>query len=225
MSSARLHLGIIPDGNRRWAKKQLLRPWEGHEAGATAFRSLIRWCRDNPAIAVLTIWGFSTENWTRSQEETEQLMKIYERYLTDERAEFHKNKTRFVHSGRTDRLPASLMALIGAISAETKEYTDFTLQVALDYGGRDEIVRAAQKATDPISLTEETFRELLDHPELPDVDLVIRTSGEQRTSGFFIWQAAYAELLFIDKFFPDLTPADLEVAVTDFFTRQRRFGK
>jgi undecaprenyl diphosphate synthase len=221
----RLHIGIIPDGNRRWASRQLLRPWQGHEAGATAFRALVRWCRDNPAISVLTIWGFSTENWTRSREETEQLMAIYERYLTEERAEFHTNQTRFVHSGRTDRLPPALVELIKQTSEETKEYSEFVLHVALDYGGRDEIVRAAQKLTDPAQATEESFRQQLDHPELPDVDLVIRTSGEQRTSGFFIWQAAYAELMFIDKFFPDVTPADLDAALADFAQRQRRFGR
>lgn len=220
-----LHLGIIPDGNRRWAKKQLLRPWQGHEAGATAFRSLVRWCRDNPRLSILTIWGFSTENWTRSPEETKKLMGIYERYLTEERAEFHKNKTRFVHSGRTDRLPAALMSLIKDVSEETKDYTEFTLHVALDYGGRDEIIRAAQKITDPKKITEESFKVLLDHPELPDVDLVIRTSGEQRTSGFFIWQSAYAELLFNDKLFPDLTPEDLKAALKEYDSRQRRFGK
>jgi undecaprenyl diphosphate synthase len=115
--------------------------------------------------------------------------------------------------------------LIGETTEETKNFNEFTLHVALDYGGRDEVVRAAKKAEDPASLTEDTFRQLLDHPELPDIDLVIRTSGEQRTSGFFIWQAAYAELLFINKHFPDVKPEDLDKALSDFSTRHRRFGK
>ena len=220
-----MHLGIIPDGNRRWAKQRTLQPWKGHEAAITAFRAIIEWAHDDPRIGVLTVWGLSTENWNRPAREITELMRIYETFLREEHATFHEKKTRLIHSGRADRIPPSLASLITTITAETTQYTDFTLNFALDHGGRDEVVRAAKKVTDPDNLTEETFRTLLDHPELPDIDLVIRTSGEQRTSGFFIWQAAYAELMFINKYFPDLTPADLDIALTDFSTRQRRFGK
>lgn len=219
-----LHLGIIPDGNRRWAKQQALKPWQGHEAAIVAFRKIIDWAHVNPHIAVLTVWGLSTENWNRPKQELVELMRIYEEFLAEEEATFHQKKTRLVHSGRADRIPTSLAALIQKLTAETAAYQDFTLNFALDHGGRDEVVRAAQKIKDSKTLTEEAFRALLDHPELPDIDLVIRTSGEQRTSGFFIWQAAYAELIFIDKFFPDLKPADLDTALADFHTRQRRFG-
>lgn len=220
-----LHLGIIPDGNRRWARKRALQPWKGHEEGVEAFKKAIDWARQNPRIGTLTIWGFSTENWNRSEEEVRILMEIYERFLREESATFHEKKTRLVHSGRSDRIPSSLAQLIRKIAAETASYSEFTLNFALDYGGRDEVVRAFKKVSDPAALTEENFRQYLDHPELPDVDLVIRTSGEQRTSGFFIWQSAYAEWVFNDKYFPDLTPQDLESAVAEYDSRQRRFGK
>jgi len=220
-----LHLGIIPDGNRRWAKQRALQPWKGHEAGTDAFRKIIDWAHDNPEVAVLTIWGFSTENWNRSQEEITQLMKIYERFLRDEAHTFHEKKTRLVHSGRTDRIPGSLATIIAQLAGETSNYDELILNFALDHGGRDEVARAIQKIKNPAEVTEENFRQYLDNPALPDFDLIIRTSGEQRTSGFFIWQAAYAELMFIDKYFPDLTPLDLDKALTDFASRQRRFGK
>jgi undecaprenyl diphosphate synthase len=152
-------------------------------------------------------------------------MEIYERFLSKESATFHEKKTRLTHSGRADRIPPSLADLIQKIVQETAKYTQFTLNFALDSGGRDEVVRAVRKVADPASLTEETFRQYLDHPELPDVDLAIRTSGEQRTSGFFIWQSAYAEWIFNDKYFPDLTPQDLESALAEYDSRQRRFGK
>lgn len=222
--SAQLHLGIIPDGNRRWARRYALKPWQGHAAGVDAFKKIIDWAHNNPRLAVLTIWGFSTENWNRSVEEITQLMGIYAKFLRQEQATFHEKQTRLVHSGRGDRIPPSLHHLIGRLAAETAQYRNFTLNFALDYGGRDEIVRAARKITNAATLTEETFRTMLDHPELPDVDLVIRTSGERRTSGFFVWQAAYAEWVFNDKYFPDLTPADLESAVKEYDSRQRRFG-
>src|SRR3989344_7219422 len=107
-----LHLGIIPDGNRRWAKKRALKPWQGHEAGTDAFKKIIDWAHDNPHIAVLTIWGFSTENWNRSEEEITQLMKIYEKFLREEAKTFHEKRTRLVHSGRDDRIPKSLATII-----------------------------------------------------------------------------------------------------------------
>src|SRR3989344_5312320 len=182
-----LHLGIIPDGNRRWAKKHALKPWQGHEAGVEAFRKIIDWAHQHPLISVLTIWGFSTDNWNRSAEEVTQLMRIYEQFLRDERAKFHEKKTRLVHSGRSDRIPVSLTTLIQEIAQDTKDYPDFTLNFALDYGGRDEVVRATKRiknAEEMEDIIEENFLQYLGHHELPDFDLIFRTSGEQRTSGF-----------------------------------------
>lgn len=223
--TSKIHLGIIPDGNRRWAKQRILQPWKGHEAGANTFRNLLEWCVQSEQIGTLTIWGFSTENWNRSQEETQQLMEIYERFIRNEQPTLHQHKIRFLHSGRTDRIPATLKQLILETTEQTKQYTAFNLHVALDYGGKDEIVRAINRVTNPADITEENFPQYLDQPSLPDIDLVIRTSGEQRTSGFFIWQAAYAEWVFTDKYFPDLQPTDLEAALKDYNNRQRRFGK
>ena len=221
----RLHLAIIPDGNRRWAKRQALKPWQGHEKGAKMFQAMLQWAYDYPHIAVLTIWGFSTENWNRSEDEVSQLMRIYEEWLTDERQNFHDKRARFTHSGRTDRIPKSLAELIIKVTKETEDYTNFTLNFALDYGGKDEILRAVSKVGDPAGISEDSFRAHLDHPELPDIDVIVRTSGEQRISNFFLWQGAYAELFFVDKLFPDVTPADLEQVLDQFQGRSRRFGK
>ena len=241
MANHPLHLAIIPDGNRRWAKKQLLKPWDGHRRGMDNARKLVKWCRENDRIHTVTLWGFSTENWNRPTEEIQVLMRIYEDFLQAERETFIANKTRLIHSGRKDRLPQTLVQLLHDVAEETASDFEFTLNFALDYGGRDEIIRAAQRLavrqpvhsgagngslSEPLpSLNEDHLRQRLDHPELPDMDLVIRTSGEMRTSGFFIWQTAYAEWHFNDKYFPDLQPEDVAQAIQDFDNRERRFGK
>ncbi|MBT4119525.1 MAG: di-trans,poly-cis-decaprenylcistransferase [Candidatus Peribacter sp.] len=216
-----LHIAIIPDGNRRWAKTRTLKPWEGHKVAIENFRTLTDWCREDSRVNTLTVWCFSTENWKRDQKEIDMLMGLLEEYLEKERSTFLENKTRFVHSGRKDRIPASLSALIAEVEEETKDQTEFTLHLAIDYGGKDEIVRALGKTDDK---SEDGISAALDHPELSDIDLIIRTSGEHRTSNFFLWQAAYAEWDFIDKFFPDFSVEDLETSVTTFADRTRRFG-
>jgi len=220
-----LHIAIIPDGNRRWAKRFSLKPWQGHAQAMKNSRALIEWCFHNPRISALSLWGFSTENWNRSQEEVDNLMRIYVEWLQSQRSLLMENEIRFVHSGRMDRIPKDLASLIQNLTHETEGFSKFTLNFALDYGGRDEVARAIQKISEPALVTEQSFRQYLDHPELPDIDLVIRTSGEHRTSGFFIWQAAYAEWHFEKKYFPDLTPEDLGRALEDYDQRQRRFGK
>jgi undecaprenyl diphosphate synthase len=224
MAERKLHLAIIPDGNRRWAKKHLLKPWQGHEQAMENARALVEWCRNDPRIAVLTLWGFSTENWNRSPEEVQKLMEIYEEYLKNERTNFVNNKTRLLHSGRTDRIPASLAKLIVEVATETADNYEFTMNFAVDYGGKDELLRAIKKLDDTKNVTEESLRTKFDQPGLSDIDLVIRTSGEQRTSGFAIWEAAYAEWIFEPKLFPDLVPDDLERALNYYEARQRRFG-
>lgn len=228
-----LHLAIIPDGNRRWAKARAWHPWQGHEKAVKNFRTITDWCRDDPRIAVLTVWCFSTENWKRDPQEVTKLMALLENYIEKERPTMQQKGIRLVHSGRKDRIPPSLAKLIKTVEDETAHFNEFTLHLAVDYGGKDEIVRAIQKflkhdrnneitnkrnnASDPIS-------EHLDHPELPDIDLIIRTSGEQRTSNFFLWQSTYAEWVFPQKHFPDFTIEDLKKAVEDFAKRSRRFG-
>jgi undecaprenyl diphosphate synthase len=224
MSDTPLHIAIIPDGNRRWAKTKGLLPWNGHERAMDNFREITEWCRKNPDIGTLTLWGFSTENWKRSEEEVSKLMELFESYLQRERPEFMKHETRFVHSGRTDRIPESLRKLFHDVAEETKHHTKFTMHLAVDYGGRDEVVRAVRRLNSIDAVSEESIRAHLDHPEVPDIDLIIRTSGEQRTSNFFLWQSSYAEWMFIKKHFPELAPADLEDAIDEFKRRARRFG-
>lgn len=224
MPNKGLHIAIIPDGNRRWAKKKGLLAWNGHEKAIENFRTLSDWCRTDPRVSTLTVWCFSTENWKRDSGEIAKLMKMLEDYLQNEREDFPKKKTRLLHSGRIDRIPQSLASLIAEISEETKEEKDFTLHLAVDYGGRDEVVRAIQKMKNSSSATEETVRSHLDHPKLPDIDLIIRTSGELRTSNFFLWQSTYAEWVFTEKFFPDFTTDDLVAAVSEYEGRTQRRG-
>lgn len=222
--SSKLHLAIIPDGNRRWAKKRGLFAWNGHEMSAKQFKSLLECCRDDGRMSTLTFWCISTENWKRSSEEVSHLLKLLEKYLKNEAEEMQRSGIRLVHSGRRDRLPKSLMALIDRVAADTAGNDRFTLHLAVDYGGKDEIVRAIKKSRNQEIKTEEDLRDYLDHPELPDIDLVIRTGGDQRTSNFFLWQTTYAEWMFPEKLFPDFTPDDLRAAIDAFARRQRRFG-
>lgn len=229
-----LHLAIIPDGNRRWAKEHKLEAvWKGHEVAIENFRTLTDWCRKNPRISVLTVWCFSTENWKRDEKEVTMLMTMLEDYLRKEGDDFLKNNTRFLHSGRRDRLPKTLVQLIEETEEKTKDCTAFTLHLAVDYGGKDEILRAMNKLltthdslpTQPNTpITEESLRASLDHPSLPDIDLILRSSGEHRTSNFFLFQSAYSEWIFSQKYFPDITTSDLEDAVKEYERRKRRFG-
>jgi undecaprenyl diphosphate synthase len=219
-----LHIAIIPDGNRRWAKAKGMRAWNGHEKAIANFREISDWCRNDPRIGTLTVWCFSTENWKRDPAEIAKLMELLEEYIKQERPNLAKYRTRLLHSGRNDRIPPSLAKLIRDVSEESKQYDDFTLHLAIDYGGKDEVLRAMRRIENPSTLTDELLRSHLDHPEVPDIDLIVRTSGEKRTSNFFLWQSAYAEWEFVDKFFPDFTVEDLEKAVSDFAARTRRFG-
>lgn len=219
------HLAIICDGNRRWAKARGLMPWEGHRVAIENFRAIGDWCRDHPRIGTLTLWAFSTENWKRDEKEVAELMGLFERFMRREIDHLAERQTRFVHQGRRDRIPPSLAALFADAEDRTKDFTGFTIQLAIDHGGKDEIVRAVKRMPAGTDVTEESIRAHLDHPEVPDIDLVIRTSGEMRTSGFQLWKGAYAEWYFPDYHFPDLTPGRIQEALDDYDGRQRRFGK
>jgi len=219
-----LHVAIIPDGNRRWAKANTLFPWKGHEKGAENFDALVEWCRADGRVGTLTFWCFSTENWKRDPKEVAELMRILEGYLHAKREKLQANKIHLARSGRTDRIAPHLLQLIEEIDKETAADPKMTLHVALDYGGQDEVVRAVQKLSSPNEASVDSIRAQLDHPELADIDLVIRTSGEQRTSNFFLWQSTYAEWMFAPEFFPDFGPEKLAAAVNSFSARQRRFG-
>lgn len=220
-----LHLGIVPDGNRRWARSRGLLPWNGHEKASDVFTAMIEWCVASPDVAALTLWVFSTENWKRDEREVTKLMELFQRYLREQRLRFLEQQIRVVHAGRRDRIPVALATLIEDIEAETNECEGFTLQIGLDYGGKDEIVRSVERTSKKgMPPSEESIRAHLDHPEIRDIDLVIRTSGEMRTSNFFLWQSAYAEWWFTDKLFPDLTTEDLATAIADYRGRKRRYG-
>jgi undecaprenyl diphosphate synthase len=221
-----LHLAIIPDGNRRWAKLRNLLPWDGHRQAVEGFRTIIDWCRADPRVGTLTLWCFSTENWKRDPKEVAELMRLFEEFLDREGPHLVRDDIRLVHAGRQDRLPQTLREKLQARCAESAACTGLTLQLALDYGGRDELVRTAAKlAAAGEEVTETSFQVHLDQPTVPDIDLVIRTSGEQRSSGFFPWQTAYAEWFYLDLHFPSLTTNDLAQVLDDFERRQRRFGK
>lgn len=229
-----LHLAIIPDGNRRWAReKGFMHVWKGHEVAVENFRTLTDWCRKDSRVSALTVWCFSTENWKRDKREIAELMTMLETYLKKEAKGLKENETRFLHSGRRDRIPASLKKLIEDTEEATKNETEFTLHLAVDYGGKDEVVRALNKllatrsqlpAPPAYVVTEENLHSFLDHPELQDIDVILRSSGEQRTSNFFLWQAAYAEWVFSPKYFPDIGTEDLDAALTEYDRRKRRFG-
>jgi undecaprenyl diphosphate synthase len=225
-----VHIAVIPDGNRRWAKEQGLPTFEGHRCGFDQASQLIKKARDL-GIRIFTLWAFSTENWQRSTEEVNYLMNLYEIMIDKNLAEALKNNTRIIHIGRKDRLNENLKKKIINAEEKTKNLNQYFLVIALDYGGRDEVIRAMKKVQSSNvkvqNLNEKIFEQFLDTKDLPqpNPDLIIRTSGEQRMSGLMIWQAAYAEYIFSNKYFPDFTPDDLEKCLEEFNHRQRRFGR
>ena len=224
------HVLIIPDGNRRWAKDHGLPSLQGHKRGFEVAQTLARKIRAS-GVPTLTFWAFSTENWKRDGREIKYLMQFYNKFLEKNLLGAEDEKVRYIHLGRKDRLPKRLLEKIEKLESQTKKFKQYYLNFALDYGGHDEILRAVrkiiQKGTKSDDVTEELIAKNLDtaHEPYPNPDLIIRTSGENRTSGFMPWQAAYAEYIFIDKYFPDLTEGDIDWALAEYERRQRRFGK
>jgi undecaprenyl diphosphate synthase len=225
------HVVIISDGDRRWATAHNLPAWEGHRRGADNIRNMLEVCQERN-IPYLTMWGFSTENWKRDKDEVQHLLSIILDGIKREHKEAIKNKIRFRHLGRKDRLPANLMEEIRATEEDTKNYTEWNFQAALDYGGQDEIVRATKKIAEDVksgkltidSIDEKLFNSYLDTADLPYPDLIIRTSGEQRLSGMLPFQGVYAELAFVDVMFPDFNKAEFNKVLDEFLLRNRRFG-
>lgn len=229
------HIAIILDGNRRWASDKALNPWAGHEKGAERVEQLIDWCLKLD-VRSITLYAFSTENFGRSKSEVEEIMRIagenFRKILTDERV--HKSKIRVKVIGRVNLLPESFQQLIREVENATKDYDQHFLNFAFAYGGRAEIVDAARKIAEkvhegklrPEKVDEETFEQYLYTSHMPkqDPDLIIRTSGEERLSGFLLWQSAYSELCFLDAYWPDFRLIDLLRAVRTFQKRKRRFG-
>jgi len=217
------HIAIIPDGNRRWAKGKSLPTFEGHRRGFEVMRNIGRRAREL-GIKILTVWAFSTENWNRSKEEIEYLMDIYESWVDLHLEDAMKDKVRIIHMGRKDRIRDSLRKKLESAELKTKNFSKFYLCIALDYGGKDEIIRAAKSIKNKMDAKE--LEKHLDTKDLPypNPDLVIRTSGEFRTSGFMPWQTVYSEYIILDKHFPDFTTKDLEECLTIYGKRKRRFG-
>lgn len=224
--NAPLHVAIIPDGNRRWAKAKGLAATAGHEKSSQypKLKSLLNAAKEM-GVKYLSAWAFSTENWKRSEAENTFLFKLLRGFLSSLKDDAVKEGVRVRWRGRRDRVPKDIAEQLVQLEDLTKDCEQITFQLCLDYGGRDELVRAINKAVaQGKDVTEESFRELLDEDETPDPDLIIRTSGEKRLSGFMPWQATYAELYFTDKHFPDFGPDDLKNAIKDFMDRHRRFG-
>jgi undecaprenyl diphosphate synthase len=223
------HIAVVMDGNGRWARSKGLPPTKGHEAGARAVFDVIKASRDL-GVHTITLWGFSTENWKRPPKEVAKILSIVLYFLNKERATFKKEGVRLIHLGRKDRLPFELRTMIGRMEDETRKYDKHVLNLAIDYGGRDEIIRAMQKmikdGVNSNEITEDKFASYLDTSDqpYPYPDLFIRTSGEQRTSGFLPWQMTYTEFYFEEDHLPDMTPDKLRQAILDFSRRRRRFG-
>ncbi len=225
------HLVIMPDGDRRWAKAKGLPAWEGHRRGAENIPTILEACRELK-IPYLSMWGFSTENWKRSPEEVEQLMNLFRDFVKTKRDDMIKNKVNFRHIGRKDRLSPDLLEGLTKLEQDTAQFTEWHYIVGLDYGGQDEIVRATKKIVADIQagnikesdLTTDLFANYLDTKGIPNPDFIIRTSGEQRTSGYMAYQSGYAELLFLPLNFPDLTKEKLKEVIHEFNNRNRRFG-
>lgn len=209
------HIAIVLDGNGRWARSRGLPATKGHEAGAKAIRRVLDTARDL-GVHTLTLWGFSTENWKRSPKEVQKILGLIKKYLREELENAKKEGVRFCHIGRRDRLPKDLLRWIKKAEDETKGNSKYVLNVALDYGGRDEVVRAVRKIIeDEIhaeKVDEELFASYLDTADqpYPYPDLFIRTSGEQRTSGFLPWQMVYTEFYFEQDHLPDMTPEEIK---------------
>jgi len=219
------HLGIIMDGNRRWAREKKLPLFEGHRQGGEVLKKITLVAKKR-GIKILTFFCFSTENWQRPKNEVDYLMNlVHEAFLTW-MSDFNKENIKVKVIGQKEVLPDRVKKEIEVVERETSQNTRMTLNMALSYGGRAELVDAikkiVKKGIDPDKITEDTVKENL---WTSDVDLIIRTGGEQRLSGFLLWQAAYSEFLFVKKYWPDFDENDLDAALADYASRQRRFGK
>lgn len=219
------HLGIILDGNRRWAKERNLSTFEGHRKGLEQVKKIITHCQKR-GIKELTLFVFSSENWNRDEKEVSFLMNLAKEFLINGLNKYKNQGAKIKLIGQKERLPRELQEKISQIENETKDNKGIQINLALSYGGRAEILEAIKKIIklkiDPDKITEETIRENL---WTSDVDLIIRTGKEQRLSNFLLWQAAYSEFYFCEKMWPDFTEEDLDKALLNYSKRQRRFGR
>jgi undecaprenyl diphosphate synthase len=226
------HLAIIMDGNGRWAKAKGLPRLKGHEEGAKRVLEIAKEAK-SMNIPYLTLFAFSTENWSRPELEVKGLFQLLNEFVSKYLKTLHEDQVRLVISGRMEGLPQPTQKLLLKAMEDTKSYQRYTLNICVNYGGQDEIVRATQKAINAVQnglikiedITPMTFHQFLDTAILPPVDCLVRTSGEQRISNFLLYQIAYAELVFVTKSWPDFRAADLQQVIETFQERQRRFGK
>ena len=224
------HIAIIMDGNGRWAKKRGLPRTAGHAAGAEAFRRIAHYCRDI-GVKYLTVYAFSTENWKRSAEEVSGIMKLLAKGLNEVLSDLQKDRMHVSFWGDMSRISPELQALCQKAESATRDF-DVQVNFCLNYGGRDELVNAAKSfakdveagARKPEELTEALLSSYLYSRDIPDPELIIRPSGEQRISNFLLWQSAYSEFVFMDVLWPDFKPADLDKAIAQYQGRNRRFG-
>jgi undecaprenyl diphosphate synthase len=225
------HIAIIMDGNGRWAAQRGLPRTEGHRRGVESTRECVR-AASALGISYLTLYSFSSENWRRPPVEVSYLMGLLRLFIRSDLAELHQNNVRVRVIGSEEGAPRDIVAMFREAVALTKENTGLQLIIAFNYGARDEIVRAAKRLAERVksgeigaeAITQEVFAEHFDTVGIPDPDLLIRTSGEQRISNFLLWQCAYSEFLFVDNFWPDFTRQTLESAIASYQQRERRFG-
>ena len=224
------HIAIIMDGNGRWAKQRGLPRTAGHAAGGEAFRRIANYCR-TLGVRYLTVYAFSTENWKRSEEEVAGIMRLLGKYLQEALRDMEKNRVRFRFFGDLSRLSPQLQKLCHDAENQSSDY-DVQVNFCLNYGGRDEIVHAARAFAADVAagkyrsddLTEEMLAKYLYSADVPDPELIIRPSGEKRTSNFLLWQSAYSEYVFMNVLWPDFGPSDLDSAIEEYHRRNRRFG-
>jgi len=218
------HIAIIMDGNGRWAKEQGLNRTAGHEKGAKVVRDITTHCSDI-GIKYLTLYAFSTENWNRPKLEVEFLMKLLERYFKSELEIYLKNNVKFKAIGNIQRFSKKLQKIIQETQDKTSHCSGLTQILALNYGSRDEIVRAVNKVVENnLEINEQNINNNLDTANIPDVDMLVRTSGEIRISNYLLWQCAYSEMFFTPTYWPEFDSNELDDLISDFNKRERRFG-
>lgn len=222
-----VHIGIIMDGNGRWATLRNMPRTKGHQAGIEAVKRVIL-AAAAAGVQYVSLYSFSTENWKRAPTEVDFLMQLVARNLRDQYDFYRENQIRLYHSGDLSGLPKPVRKEIAAVTTDTRHYTGITVNIAVNYGGRNEIIRAVNRYLkdnlDRPLQAEDELREYLDLPDFPDPDLIVRSGGHRRISNFLMWQSAYSELYFSDKLWPDWEGADLDAAIADFKARKRNYG-
>ena len=222
------HIAIIPDGNRRWAKKHLLPSLMGHKKGVEALKNIVKACNEF-GVKYLTMYAFSTENWNRKKEEVDYLMDLLAQTIKNELNELHENNVKLSFLGNLTQLNKDLQEILANAQEKTKDNKGVNLNIAINYGARDEITTAVKniikKGYKEDEITQDLISQNLYTKDIPDPDLLIRTSGEKRISNYLLWQIAYCEIYITDKYWPEFDKEELKKAIEEFSNRQRRWGK